>query len=306
MARPAGNTGVGFYVVGSKLYDANGVEFRIRGLNHLHWDAPGVGIPKTGANTERWVLDFGQSAATNAGLLQRSTTNRMVPMPGNWDGTCTEDTATLTGIVDTWVAQASRFKPFERSTLVNIANEWGPDDSTVWRDSYTTAVARMRTAGYLGTIAVDAGGCGQGVGDILHYARAVFDSDPQRNLVFDFHAYGFLCTTACESWQFPLAATFDAFAAAGLPIVIGEFGPGRSIGPSPTGITPVQIIQAAEARGFGWLAWAFDDPAGEFTSPPVDNWFALSFTGDYRTSADLTTFGKAVVPLMSGPKASIF
>jgi len=42
-------------------------------------------------------------------------------------------------------------------------------------------------------------------------------------------------------------------------VIIGEFGPGRNIGPSPTNITPQAIIQAAEARNLGWLAWAWDD-----------------------------------------------
>jgi hypothetical protein len=56
-------------------------------------------------------------------------------------------------------------------------------------------------------------------------------------------------------------------------------------------MTPGEIIQAAEARGIGWLAWAWDDPA----SNADDTWFALSKNGKYDSSADLTTFGKEVV-----------
>lgn len=299
--RPAYNTGTGFYVVGSKLYDAKGAEFRIRGVNHLHWDAPGVGIPKTGANTERWVIDFGQSAATNSGLMSRSIANKVVPMPGNWDGTCTEDPGVLTRIVDQWVAQAAQWKAFERTALLNIANEWGPDDSTVWRDAYVSAVTRMRAAGLKHTIVIDSGGCGQATGDLVHYAAAVLAADPEHNILFDQHVYGMWCSPSggCDpSWQTNLATGLDALKTAGIAVVIGEFGPGRSIGPSPTNMTPKEIVQAAEARGFGWLAWSFDDPAGEYTPngcPPNDTWFALSCTGDYRTSADLTTFGRVVV-----------
>lgn len=36
-ARPSWNTGQGFFVVKNKIYDANGVEFKIRGVNHTHW-----------------------------------------------------------------------------------------------------------------------------------------------------------------------------------------------------------------------------------------------------------------------------
>ena len=48
---------------------------------------------------------------------------------------------------------------------------------------------------------------------------------------------------------------------------------------------------AAEAHGFGWLAWAWDDPA----SGADDSWFALSRDGAYDSSADLTQFGREVV-----------
>lgn len=296
--RPAGNTGTGFFVSGRKLFDANGNEFRIRGLNHLHFDSPSVGIPKTGANAERWVVSG--NAATDAQLAAKSVANKMVPIVGDWDGTCDESPATLSAIVDKWVAQASTWKARERDTLINIANEWGPDDSTVWRDAYVSAVQRMRAAGINSTLVVDSGGCGQALGDLLDFAAAVEAADPQHNVLFDVHLYGFWCVTGCDpSWQFPLAASLDRIVATGLPVVVGEFGPGRSIGPSPTTMTPVDVISAAEARGIGWIAWAWDDPAGEFTSPPMcppnDTWFALSCTGDYRSNADLTTFGKSVV-----------
>jgi len=293
--RPAYNTGTGFYVVGNKLYDANGNEFWMRGINHLHWDAADVGIPKTGANTERWVIDLGQSAATNTALMQKSVANKMVPMPGNWDGTCDENVSTLSRIVDKWVATAAQWRALERYVLINIANEWGPGSSTVWRDAYISAVARLRAAGINATLVVDAGGCGQDNADLAQYAAAVFNSDPQKNVVFDQHVYGEWKSGSGQSWQTDLGTGLDALAATGLPFILGELGPGRNIGPSPTMITPGQIIQAAEARGFGWLAWAWDDPAGEWQSAPSDDWFALSFTGDYRSSADLTTFGKDVV-----------
>ena len=65
-----------------------------------------------------------------------------------------------------------------------------------------------------------------------------------------------------------------------LAILVGEFGP------SPTQITPSQIISAAEARSIGWMAWGWDSPANNVT----DDWFALSYTGDYTSSVDLTTY----------------
>lgn len=298
--RPAGNTGAGFYVSGRKVFDANGNEFRMRGVDHLHFDSDSVGIPKSGANVERWFAS--NIASTDVGLANRSLANRIVPVMGDWDGTCDESPATLTAIVDHWVAQAASWKPLERSTVINIANEWGPPDSTAWRDAYVTAVQRMRAAGINSMLVVDSGECGQDLGDIVHQAAAVEAADPQHNVLFDIHLYGFWCTTAtgCDpSWQFELNSSLDKVVATGLPVVVGEFGPGRSIGPSPTNMTPLNVMSAAEARGIGWIAWAWDDPAGEFTTPhmcpPSDTWFALSCTGDYASTADLTTFGKSVV-----------
>src|SRR5262245_28734511 len=37
LARPPSNTGTGFFVSGKKIYDANGNEFRIRGINNNHY-----------------------------------------------------------------------------------------------------------------------------------------------------------------------------------------------------------------------------------------------------------------------------
>lgn len=292
--RPAYNTGTGFFVLGSKLYDATGTEFRIRGLNHLHWDSPSVGIPKTGANTERWDLDFRRPVAGNVALMQRSIANKMIPMPANWEGTCSDD-FNLQTIVAKWVADAAAWNTLERYLLLNIANEWGPPTGTAWRDGYITAVAALRAAGIKSTLVIDAGNCGQYAGMVVAQGPAVLASDPQKNILFSVHIYGSWYDPATASWQQDFASAFDALATSGLAVIVGEFGPGRNIGPSPTPITPGRIIRSAEQRGIGWLAWAWDDPAGEYTSPPVDDWFAMSFTGDYLTSANLTTFGKDVV-----------
>jgi mannan endo-1,4-beta-mannosidase len=299
--RPGYNTGTGFFVVNGKLYDAEGVEFRIRGVNKTHYDVEWPGIPKARANTLRWVTPLWLTPDVIAQLTRSMIAEGIVPMPGVWytEGTwdeannvvCKEDLAYLRAAVDLWVAQAGTFKPFERYILVNIASEWGPGDSPVWRDAYIQAVADLRAAGYLGTLVIDAGGCGQDPANIVRYGQEVFDSDPQRNIVFDAHVYGMWSIRGGEPWQTDLTGGLDSLARTGLPILIGEFGPGRNIGPSPTLITPGEIITACEARGFGWLAWAWDDPAYDVP----DDWFAMSFTGDYNSSADLTTFGKEVV-----------
>jgi len=59
--------------------------------------------------------------------------------------------------------------------------------ATVWRDSYISAIAQLRAAGYTAPILVDSGGCGQDEADLVQYSQAVFESDPERNVMFALH-----------------------------------------------------------------------------------------------------------------------
>jgi len=301
MPRPLGNTGKGFYVAGSKLYDPNGHEFRIRGVNRNHWDSYGspTGLPLSGANTERMVLSFTKPTSYNWNIVSaQALANKIVPIPGNWTGTCKADPETLSAIVDTWVAQASTWTQLNNTGLINIANEWGPANSTVWRDSYITAIARMRAAGYTGTLVVDSGGCGQDAQDIVKYGAAVLASDPQKNILFDVHVYGSFHLPATASWMQDYTTAMTQLKASGLPLILGEFGPGRNVGPSPTMVTPQKIIADAEANGWGWMPWSWDDNNLPNCSSD-DNGFSMTLKcGTYKTDDDLTAFGKTVVPIL--------
>src|SRR6185437_2956706 len=190
--RPAGNQGDGFFVLNGELYDPAGHEFRIRGVNRLHWDSDSAeGISRSGANTERWDVDFTRSSATNVAMIRRESIARhIVPVVGNWGGTCSPDTAKLEAMVASWVAQAKQWRRLNRDLILNIANEWGPADSPVWRDAYVSAVGRLRAAGNTGPILIDSWGCGQDDADLVKYSQAVFEADPERNVMFALHLYG--------------------------------------------------------------------------------------------------------------------
>ena len=230
-------------------------------------------------------------------------------MPGNWKGTCKSDAASLSAIVDTWVEQAARLDGGRfKYSIINIANEWGPPNNVFWRDSYISAIARMRAAGYTGTLVVDSGGCGQDPQNIVKYGAAVLASDPQKNILFDVHVYGAFHYPATASWMTDYTKSMVALKATGLPMMLGEFGPGKNIGPSPTMIPPEQVIATAEAAGWGWMPWAWDDNnlAG---CKANDWWFSMTLQcGNYKTDSDLTAFGKAIVPLLKATavKATIF
>jgi hypothetical protein len=330
-----------------------------------------------------YKLSYGAAPYASVIKTQHIAYNEVpiLSMPQFPDGTGSsgnESTSELASGVAWWVANAATFTPLNKYLIVNIANEWGPKNSTVWRDAYISAVASMRAAGYLGPLLIDAGGSGQDELDIDTYAAAVLASDPQKNLIFAYHLYGAtstieaplasvsgrVITLSSSAATHPFAPNYDgtnnsysgitsvvirspsgelttvpvsqnvggtpgawtitatedipavaegstvydwgnyqlriprlaALASQNIMVAITEFGPGDDIGPSPTTVTPGQVISTAESSGIGWLAWAWDDNdlAGGKSN---DRWFSMTVTGPgtYVDSSDLTPYGLEVV-----------
>ncbi len=400
--RPSTNTGTGFFVSNGKLYDPNGYEFRIRGSDRCHYDSTSQpALTKANPNAVRTFVEtnYGQTWAGLASIIQtQNIAVSEVPVitaPSTTAGTatsCSTDPTVLSAVVsDSWVTPAATWTAMNKYAIYNIANEWGPGGSTVWRDSYVTAIGQMRAAGYLGPLMIDTGGCGQDEADLATYAAAVFQSDPQRNVIFSYHMYGGTNDTsasvtsitkgnptvvgisgsgACHpfapsycpsmgmtntysgvsayflsgvngatqadgeqpaptnvggasgAWTVTLSVDSSSWGvysgggtivdyggnyalktarlaalaqSTGAAFVIGEFGPGRNIGPSPTMLTPHEVIGAAEESGIGWMAWAWDD--NDLANSQSDNdGFAMAYSAStYASSADLTLFGQEVV-----------
>lgn len=298
--RPGASTG--FYVVGSKLYDPTGTEFRIRGVNRNHWDSWGTaaGLPLSGANTERIFLSFSRDPALNLALIQsQMLANGITPIPTNWSTTCKSDAASLTAAVDSWAAQASTWTQLNTNGLINIANEWGAPNSTVWRDAYITAVQRMRAAAYTGALVVDSGGCGQDAQDVVKYGADVLAADPLHNVLFSVHVYGAFHYPATASWMQDYATAFRQLKASGLPIIVGEFGP-VGIGPSATQVPTATLVADIETNGWGWMPWSWDDNNLPNCSSDNNGFSMTTKCGVYTGAAsDLTAWGQTIVPLLT-------
>lgn len=398
LARPACNTGNGFFVLNGALYDPNGSEFRIRGVNRVHWDSSSAsGIARSGANAVRTFIDFTQAATSNLSLVQTQYIDQgevpIVTYAGIGGGetltSCNTDPATLSAAVSAWVSQASQWTSINTYLIVNIANEWGPANSTVWTSSYINAVQTLRAADYTGPLLIDTGGCGQDDLDLWQSSQTVLNNDPEHNLIFSVHLYGSandyrahilsirrgyptVITLQGNGATHPFAPGFNgsnnnwsgisaylirgvqgmtelngrqpAVAnVGGVPgawtvtlqvdstnwgnyegggnlvdyngnyllriaklaslrqrtgavYVIGEFGPGDNIGPSPTTVAPGEIISAAETNGIGWIPWAWDD---NNLSNGMSNsqWFSMTSTGPgiYNQPSDLTAYGQDMV-----------
>jgi mannan endo-1,4-beta-mannosidase len=304
--RPPQSLGTGFYVVGPRLYDALGHEFRMRGTNKTHQDNWGPGLGKTKSNTTRWLVYFKDDPTRTIADMQSpniggSTTNGLaVQVPGFWDGTCKSDSGSFETMVSRWVRDAKKYQTIERYMVLNIANEWGSDHAA-WRDAYVSAIPRIRNAGWHGAIMVDAPGCGQDASAIVKYGAAVFAADVERNTMFDWHIYGNVCDSqggAPCTWngQLDMVPMMASLRDTGLAVIVGEFGPGRNIGPSPTLITPERVVLVSEQHGLGWLSWSWED--NDQSNAKCSN---TSFCHVYDTLSDsiepsnLTDFGSIMV-----------
>jgi hypothetical protein len=313
VARPSYNTGSGFFTYNGRLYDPNGNEFRIRGVDRTHFDSnAAAGILRGQANTVRYTLyTINQGSTPNAATYEAGALADHIahgqfvvisdfystPADGSFQITGNTNPTILADVVSWWVNNEATFAPIMDRMAINIANEWGPANSTVWRDSYINAITRLRAAGYSCPLVIDSGGWGQDTLDFLNYGQAVFASDPQKNVILSLHVYGAFYDSVggvskTYNEQADLQPTIDAMVASGLPFIIGEFGPGRNLSPSPTLISPARIVQLAEAAGFGWMPWAWD--ANNLGGGASDNnSFSMTYHGPglYSVPSDLTQYG---------------
>src|SRR5215813_10595089 len=83
VARPAYNTGSGFFVLNGQLYDPNGNPFRIRGVNQTHYDSNATSAPgmaKAQVNTVRYGMwSINTNAATyESGAMQHIANDEFV------------------------------------------------------------------------------------------------------------------------------------------------------------------------------------------------------------------------------------
>lgn len=310
--RPAGNTGTGLYVAPDpatgqwKLWDANANEVLFHGVNHNHWDAYGAaaGIPLSGANAVRIFLRLTDPPATTYAFVKPISDAGLVPIPTNWTTTCKSDPLSLQTAIDTWVAQAPTWTRLNTYGLINIANEWGPPVSSVdkglgWLINNTTAVVRMRNAGYTMPLVVDAGGCGQDAGTIAKYGQMLLAADPQHNILFSVHVYGSWHYPATASWMQDYATAMAQLKASKLPIIVGEFGPLNGGNSSSKTLVPTEkLVSDIETNGWGWFAWSWTDNnlPGCMSD---DRGFGMTLKcGVYKTDDDLTQWGRTVVPLL--------
>ena len=306
-AQPA-QAAAGFTVSGSRILEANGNAFVMRGVNHAHtWYADKLGsladIKALGANTVRVVLSSGDRWTRNeasdvTNVITQCKTNRLICVLEVHDTTgYGEDGAatTLARAVDYWISIKSALAGQERYVILNIGNEpYGNTNAAGWVADTKNAITRLRAAGFEHSIMVDAPNWGQDWSFTMRdNAASVFATDPQRNTIFSIHMYG-VFDTAAEINDY-----LGRFITAGLPIVVGEFGHNHSDG-NPDEDT---ILATAQSRGIGYLGWSWSGNGGgveyldmvtNFNASALTSWGQRLFNGANgikATSREATIYG---------------
>ncbi|WP_410657282.1 cellulase family glycosylhydrolase [Amycolatopsis sp. lyj-112] len=303
----------GFRVSGGKLYESNGAEFVMRGVNHAHtWyqqQTSALADTKAlGANTVRVVLASGQRWTKNdtadvANVVSSCKQNKLICVLEVHDTTGFGEqsgAATLAQAVDYWLSVQSALTGQEKYVIVNIGNEpYGNTGYQTWASDTSTAIQRLRAAGFTHTIMVDAPNWGQDwTFTMRDNAASVFAGDPDRNTVFSIHMYG-VFDTAAEINDY-----LGRFRSAGLPIVVGEFGHDHSDG-NPDEDT---IFATTRSQGIGYLGWSWSGNGGGveyldmvtgFDPARLTSWGQRIFNGTdgiKATSREATVYGGGTDP----------
>ncbi len=307
VARPADVPGSGFFVTNGKVYDANGYEFQIRGFNHTtrhgnatrNLDAINE-FDKAGANAVRTTFGtfgVGTTPAQRKSIVEQYLSQGIVPIVEDHSATNGIYASQLQTIVDRWLQpeNVQWLKQYESNIILNIANEWGPNTS-LWRDAYISNIARIRAAGINAMIMVDAGQSGQSIYTIQQWARDILDADPNHNVVFSIHMYGYWRTegaTDVGSWSSPIGSPWDIATeiaevqAAGIPLVVGEYSTQLNIHVPYDHRRAMEIYTAA---GVGSLAWSWNQ-----NSDATFDMIARTAGWNYDSDSDLRAFGKLVI-----------
>jgi mannan endo-1,4-beta-mannosidase len=308
MTAPPASAATGFTVSGGRLHDANGTEFVMRGVNHAHTWYPGetgsfADIKALGANTVRVVLSTGDLYTRNdvsdvTNVVSLCKRNRLICVLEAHDTTGYGDQSgavSLAKAVDYWISVKNALVGQEKYVLVNIGNEpYGNNNYATWATDTSTAIGRLRSAGFTHTLMVDAPNWGQDWSFTMRdNAASVFASDPARNTMFSIHMYG-VFDTAAEINDY-----LTRFVNAGLPILVGEFGHNHSDGNPDED----SILSYTRSLRLGYLGWSWSgngggveylDMATGFDANSLTPWGQRIFNGTNgikQTAKEATVYG---------------
>lgn len=282
MTAYAASSKSGFRVEGTKLYDANGKEFVMRGINHAHaWykgneETAISAIAKTGANTVRIAVGDGDQWGyddinTLKNLISLCEKNKLVAVVEVHDATGSDDISKLNNAVDYWVKMKDALIGKEDTVILNIANEWfGTWDGKKWAEGYKQAIPKLRNAGIKNTIMIDCAGWGQYPKSIHDYGKEVFNADSEKNTMFSIHMYEYAGGDAST-----IKNNIDGVLNQGLALSIGEFGIKHTNGD----VDEKTIMSYCQEKSVGYIGWSWYGNGDEWKYLDIANyWSGNSFS----------------------------
>ena len=288
-----------FQVNGTKLYDANGNEFIMRGVNYPHawytseYQTAIPAIASKGFNCIRLVLADGQKYTKTSydelsSLISTCKQNNLVAIVEVHDATGEDSTGYLDNAVNYWLEMKKLLQENEAYVIVNIANEWYGtwDDGSSWENGYVNAIKKMRNAGINNTIMVDCAGWGQYPKVIFDHGNNVLNADPLKNTMFSIHMYEYAGGNAST-----VRSNIDNVLNNNLCLTIGEFGGQHTDGD----VDEDTIMSYSRSKNVGWLAWSWKGNSQSL--------YFLDMANDWSGNS-LTSFGDRVINGNDGIKAT--
>lgn len=273
------------YVNGTKLYDSNGNEFVMRGINHPYtWfkketDIALKAIAETGSNTVRLVLSYGgqwekDNIDAIKSLIEKCKALNMIAVVEVHDATGKDDPVYLENAVNYWIEMKDALIGQEEYVILNIANEWlGKREGFTWKDEYKKAISKLREAGIKNVIMVDAAGWGQYAKSIAERGKEVFESDPLKNTMFSIHFYG-----AAGGDANRIKSNLENVTNQGLCVCSGEFGYNHSDGD----VDEEYLMEYCTENNIGYLGWSWKGNGGGVEYLDIaDEWDGSKLSADW-------------------------
>ncbi len=288
----------GFYVSGTSIYDANGNQFVMRGINVPHaWytsytETSLKAIAATGANTVRVVVaDGAQYSKTSyselTNIIELCKANNLICILEVHDATGSDNTSDLNKAVNYWIEMKKALIGNEAYVILNIANEWyGTWDGSAWASGYISAIKSIRNAGISNMIMVDCAGWGQYPDSIKNYGKSVFNADSHKNTVFSIHMYEYAGGSAST-----VKTNIDNALGIGVPVVIGEFASEHTNGD----VDEATIMSYCTSKNVGYIGWSWKGNNSELAYLDISN------TWD---GSSLSTWGNTLINGSNGIKAT--
>lgn len=284
----------GFHVSGSKLLDANGNQFIMRGINHAHtWfkdqsTTTLKALAADGCNTVRIVLSNGKrwskdDLSTVKSLIAQCKELKMIAVLEVHDATGSNNVSDLLAAADYFVEMKNALIGNEAYVIVNIANEWYGDWAVeTWKSGNIQAIKELRNAGIKNTIMIDAAGWGQYPASIAQGGKEVFAADELGNTMFSTHMYEY-----AGGSETMVKNNIDSVAKTGLCQVIGEFGWKHTDGD----VAEETIMSYCQEKGIGYMAWSWKGNGGGVEFLDLSNDWAGNSLSDWGDEVVNGTYG---------------